>query len=297
MSDQSPKSKRKTSRATRNATSSTAYSDGPSLFDGLDGRRAAKSGRARARANRSAAPASDSAPLTPGTSGPTGSDSFSSDCLSASLASKCRELLGTDGSMEYSQTWREKVTPAGRLYWAHTASARRTSDSGCTGWPTATVNDATGSGYAYSSGDHSKRVLKLPGVAALTDWPTPDHHHPGSPATDSYNAAGNNDSSRKTVELVAGWATPSELDKKAPPLKSYRERGGGSKGESLGNQVATSGPTSPSSPAETAKRGVLNPAFSLWLMGFPSSWLMALPVKEPRGRKRCAGSATQSSRS
>ena len=33
------------------------------------------------------------------------------------------------------------------------------------GWMTPTVNDATGSQYAYSSGDHDKPVLKLPGQA------------------------------------------------------------------------------------------------------------------------------------
>lgn len=38
-------------------------------------------------------------------------------------------------------------------------------------WPTPTVNDATGSQYAYSRGDHSKKVLKLGG--AVKQWPTP----------------------------------------------------------------------------------------------------------------------------
>lgn len=33
---------------------------------------------------------------------------------------------------------------------------------------TATVNDATGSDYAYSSGNHDKPVLKLPGAAKLS---------------------------------------------------------------------------------------------------------------------------------
>lgn len=36
-------------------------------------------------------------------------------------------------------------------------------------WPTATANDATGSAYQYSRGDHSKPVLKLTGAARLVD--------------------------------------------------------------------------------------------------------------------------------
>src|SRR3990167_3586045 len=36
------------------------------------------------------------------------------------------------------------------------------------GWATPTVIDATGSQYAYSQGDHSKKVLKLPGQAILS---------------------------------------------------------------------------------------------------------------------------------
>jgi len=41
------------------------------------------------------------------------------------------------------------------------------------GWGTPTANDATGSQYAYSQGDHSKIVLKLPGEAMACGWHTP----------------------------------------------------------------------------------------------------------------------------
>jgi hypothetical protein len=41
------------------------------------------------------------------------------------------------------------------------------------GWPTPTVNDATGSKYAYSQGNHDKPTLKLPGMVELAGWPTP----------------------------------------------------------------------------------------------------------------------------
>jgi hypothetical protein len=79
---------------------------------------------------------------------------------------------------------------------------------------------------------------------------------------------------------VSPWATPNARDEKSPPTKSYAERGGGKKGESLGNQVATSGAPATSSPAAMAsggasRRGVLNPMFSSWLMGYPVAWVEA----------------------
>ena len=52
-------------------------------------------------------------------------------------------------------------------------------------------------------GSERSRLDQLPRQANLAGWPTP---MAGSPATENYNEAGNNDSSRKTVEL-AGWPT------------------------------------------------------------------------------------------
>lgn len=41
-------------------------------------------------------------------------------------------------------------------------------------WPTPTVNDSTGSKYAYSRGNHDERTLKLPGAVELAAWSTSD---------------------------------------------------------------------------------------------------------------------------
>jgi hypothetical protein len=49
----------------------------------------------------------------------------------------------------------------------------------------------------------------LQGIAQMAPWPTP---MAGTPAQNGYNAAGNNDSSRKTVELAATWPTPRRED-------------------------------------------------------------------------------------
>ena len=71
---------------------------------------------------------------------------------------------------------------------------------------------------------------------------------------------------------LAGWATPTHRDHRYPNAASYQERSNSTKGEQLCNQVVHHGPISPSSPASTASRGVLNPAHSRWLMAFPETW-------------------------
>ena len=76
------------------------------------------------------------------------------------------------------------------------------------GWPSPITNDATGSTHCYSGGDKSRPALKLPGSVLLAGWPTP---MAGTPAQNGNNAAGNTDSSRKTVAL-AGWPTPQASD-------------------------------------------------------------------------------------
>ena len=88
----------------------------------LFGQEVALASPSRQQENKAAA-------MTKDISGLRGFGSPESVALTLSLANRLRERLGSDGSIEYSQTWRMKVTPAGRRYWAHTASGRRTSGS------------------------------------------------------------------------------------------------------------------------------------------------------------------------
>ena len=222
---------------------------------------------------------------------------------------------------EFVQTIKTVKTPGGRTLMRMTARGHRTSASGSSGWPTAKGTDGSkGGGLSKNEQDlvttaelaswptptvanaagvrdaTSGRVkvppsgkcgfLTLVDAADMAGWPTP---MAGSPGTEDYNPAGNTDSSRRTVELVAGWATPSaQVFGDTPETHLARKVAARAAGKSMGLVVstlfaqahlATTGPTPPSSPAATAStgasRGALNPAFSLWLQGYPPAWLAA----------------------
>jgi hypothetical protein len=119
-----------------------------------------------------------------------------------------------------------------------------------------------------------------------------------SPATEDYNEAGNTDSSRKTVALVAPWPTPSAqefeiadpermLERRAE--EKAKGRNGNGFGMTLGMtaQAMAPGPISSGSPAAMGKPGRLNPGFSRWLMGLPICWdtcAMEIPKRSPSRR-------------
>jgi hypothetical protein len=165
---------------------------------------------------------------------------IASENLSFAIAEKFKEKTAHLGSGLYVLTWKTQVTPAGHLIPALVASAPRTSDSGCTGWPTPTKGNADGSQMAKDASptgkrpDGSKATVSLPQVASFAGWPTP---MAGSPATENYNEAGDSCNSRKTRLLVSGET-----------------------------------PTGSSAPTE--KRGQLNPGLSRWMQGLPPSWDM-----------------------
>ena len=227
--------KDQTSPDTPSITFSVESEDGRSPSNSPVGLQLGLFGREAAPASPSPAPEQAKPKRTPATYGRSGFGSSESAALNQSLGSKLQQRLDGVGSMEYRQTWKQKATPSGRLYWEHIASALPIDDSDSTWWPTPQAADADKIGGTANYGQQGL------------------NNHPG--------IRGNPD---------------------RPPMKKSRA----DDGQSTKPQVSDSGITPSSSSAPTGKRGALNPAFCLWLMGFPSDWLMVAPTKRRLGRKR-----------
>ena len=142
------------------------------------------------------------------TSGHIGHPSSGSAALQLSLESRLHQRLDTAGSTLFTLTWKRRRTPLGRSYLERQASVRRTNAKDCTSVP------------------------------ILASVPTPMS---GSPATETYNAAGNSDYSRKIVEL-ASTATPAARDYRSESATDeYNEtRWNHKRGKALSAQVTLS---------------------------------------------------------
>ncbi len=278
--------------------SSQASEDGLSPLRSPD--MTAPSGPGAVHVSRSPQPGKAVASTIPVISGPCGSVSSEPAFPRSSLVSRFQAPKGSAGSILYSQTWKVRVTPSGRRISALRAAARRTSDSdstgGLRGWGTPTVQASNGNGYQRDS-KTGEKILTLVGQAKLVGWGTVT-------ADDSKGVDytySNGDHSKPYLMLqgqakLAGWGTVTARACKGP--SSIDVKGARTKGR-LEVEAAISGPTSNGSLAEMASSGRLNPAFCLWLMGYPEEWLEAFeasvmqssrkPVR--RGLKKCSKGA------
>lgn len=232
-----------TSTDTPNVTSSPAWEAGQLLLDLQDFPTIERSGPPRARASRTASQAKAPAQLMRGTYGPTSFASFVPDGPLSLWESKLRQRLARIGSSECDLTWKALPMSDGVLLSRLVPSTPRTVeiDSGllleAALWVTCTTRDHKDTpGMSMIRPDGRSRCDQLPRQVAATAamWPT-------ATAVDGQRGL-------TTRPQDTGVPLPQRV------------------GLVLGIQPAGSSAT-------TAKRGVLNPAFPCWLMGYPLAHL------------------------
>jgi hypothetical protein len=132
-------------------------------------------------ARDSAQPAKGEGLPIPAISGPPGSISSASAALQSCLESRLKQRFGTGGSILFRETWRERVTPSGRVYWAHTASGRRISGRDCglepleqKAWTTPQAHDVSGRSEGQKEKHGTKHGCGCLVREALSSWPTPN---------------------------------------------------------------------------------------------------------------------------
>lgn len=258
-----PMSKPKISEASSSAISSQASEAGPTLFDSLDGQMTDPSGPEVVPVSRSRQPAPKLGEPIRATFGRRGFGSSESAALMSSLVNKLKQRLPMDGSILFVMTWSEKATPSGRVVSRLRVSARRTSDLGSGSWPSPNAgpqndNDSTWEQrrrMAKAKHGNNGFGLTLGMATQLAAWPTPQ-------ATDEQRGLRSDNGRRGAMlsEILHGWAAPAARD-----FKDFQD------GRSL-NPAEALGPKPSGFHVGTANHGQLNPAFSLWLMGFPTAW-------------------------
>jgi hypothetical protein len=239
----------KTSRDTRNATSLPASASGHTRCEEQGGGMIPQSGPPVARASLSARQAKTMGLLMSGIFGQPSFTLSKSCALASSLANRLQAKAALSGSTLYALTWKMRGTPSQHSIFALRASAHRTSDNGCTGWPTAQARDWKGAPSEAKELSHNARPLN-------------------------------------EVARLAGWRSPNTVDSQLGSLKGqgqvqlcHQVLQAGPARRTARGQVLTG------STAEMESGGQLNPAHPRWLMALPHVWDDCAPTATRSARK------------
>lgn len=286
---------------TPNFTFSPALADGPLPPALPDGRTTASLSPVPARASRSRSRAKVPELLMRGTYGPTFSESSVPAGPLSSWESRLRQRLAKVGSSECDLTWKVSGTTAEGLLSRLVPSTPRTVeiDSGllleADYWRTPRASDGEkgGPNQAFGAGGQP-----LPAQAyQAAHWSTPTVRDANSLAKCTRGAGSMAKGNQLIEPLVvqvhsaAMWPSPTlpsggQTWPEGTTLEGMRPDGKKSQ-VTLNNVVH--GILQSGLSATTGKRGVLNPAFPCWLMGYPIVWVFcgaSAMQSLPRSRRK-----------
>lgn len=229
-----------------------------------------------------------------GTFGLIGKNSLDSASLQELLESKLR--LRSTGSILYRLTWKNRVTPLGRVIGALRASTARISvkDFILSGWPTTTTRD-------HKDGD-CEGTVEINGLLGRQVWLA------GWPTTTAQDYSRGNKESRpqdtgiplSQQVILAGWPTTTTSNNGTGAGTQGREGG-----ENLQTAVQLVGPMRlcsdgtllTGSTAGMPSGGRLSPAHSRWLMRLPQEWDDCAPMETRSTRRQQRNSVPPSAKS
>ena len=274
-----------TSTDMSSVTFSQALEAGLTHYDWLGGRKTDPSLREVALASHSVSPGKGKDSQMNDTCGPLFAGLSPSADLQRSLGSRLRQRMEGYGSPEYVLTWKRWDMLSGEPICALRASGRRTSGKDFGGWPTTRRTDGE-KGTRTNEGAYRERMRRkngydLPSAVDLAGWQTPKAHDGefSTPRTSGRPIEKSTHLQTQAIAVIAGWKTPHANKTTDENQESWEERHQKGDVATMPAQMAAqlTGPSQSGGPAGMEKSDVslrLNPAFSLWLMGYPLSWAM-----------------------
>jgi hypothetical protein len=226
-----------------------------------------------------------------------------SNALSLRLAERLQKKTEALGSSLYVQTWKERVTPAGRSLPQLVVSVPRTKGNGSTGaelekWPTPNARDYKGESGAGRQERKDNPADTLSNASALASWYTPQVKDYRSGMEERVSEKIHGMSINDQVQL-ASWPTPNTMDNLSPrdpaTFDEWNNNRGGTDnrkarttcsnlrqqavmnhyGQDTPIRLTASGQILTGSSAGMESGGQLSPHLSRWLMGLPPSWCVA----------------------